>query len=75
MLPTMQENTPESNESPRYDRSQNPPISSDYDLAYVVITSWPNISDQSFQDMSEIDQWEDTVSFIVIRRVLRELFT
>ena len=31
MLPTMQKNTPETRNSPRYDRSQNPSISSEQD--------------------------------------------
>ena len=38
--------------SPRYDRSQNPLISSDHDLTYDVITSWSKISGQNFQNVS-----------------------
>ena len=70
----MQKHTPESNETPRYDRSQNSPISSEHDLTHDVVTSWPAISDQNFQNMCQINKKESSESFVAIRRFLRELF-
>ena len=62
--------------SPRYDRSQNPSISPEHDLTYDVITSGPNISGgQYFKKMCQIDQCEDTESFVEMQRVLCYLFT
>ena len=62
--------------SPRYDRLQNPPISSEHDLIYDIITPWPVTSGNwNFQNICHINQWEGTESFVAVRRVLRELCT
>ena len=59
----MQKHTPQKGKnSLRYDTSQNPTISSEHDLTYDVVTSWPNISGQNFQDMCQIGQSEGTES-------------
>ena len=68
MLPAMQKHTPESNYAAcnakahsrkqlKSPRSQNPPILSEHDLTYDVITSWPDISGWKsiFQDICPID--------------------
>ena len=78
MLPIMQENTPESNETRPPDTidSKSRRFRPNMTCQYDIITSWHSIAGgQNCQDICQLSQREGDERFVVIRRVLRELVT